>query len=92
MEQQSESNKRLADAIAKLGDARPNQVPISALSGFGSSAAPAPPSGNPNMARDLGLSNVPLNWAFEGKMDSVDLNKIKKTMVSYDARRRGAYV
>ena len=44
------------------------------------------------MARDLGLSNVPLNWAFEGKMDSVDLNKIKKTMVSYDARRRGAYV
>ena len=98
MEQQSESNRMLADAIAKLGDARPNQVPISALSGFGSSAPPNPPPGqsaassgtglqllepgNPDMARDLGLSNVPLNWAFEGKMESVDLNKIKKTMVS----------
>ena len=93
MAHQSETTKVLAAALEKLATNNAGQVPISALSGFdASSGAPScakSNSGNlqliepenPEMARELGL-NVPLNWALNGPVTSVDISKIKKSMVS----------
>ena len=94
MSQHESTTQLMVSAIEKIAQSnRPQQVPISTLSGFG--AAPTSSSGgqtapgglrliqdsNPEMARALGVT-PPLNWAFEGDMTNVEYSKIRKTMKS----------
>ena len=69
---------------------KPSQVPVSELDDFGhaspscghdSGRAQVILPGNPDAAKELGL-NPPLNLAFQGKMENIDISKVKKTMTS----------
>ena len=69
---------------------KPSQVPVSELDDFGhassscandSGRAQVILPGNPDAAKELGL-NPPLNLAFQGKVENIDISKVKKTMTS----------
>ena len=74
-----------------LASNKPSRVPVSDLDGFGhenpscgheqSGRAQVILPANPAAGRELGL-NPPINLAFQGKMENIDISKIKKTMTS----------
>ena len=74
-----------------LSSQKPSRVPVADLDGFGhetpscgheqSGRAQVILPDNPAAARELGL-NPPINLAFQGKMENIDISKIRKSMTS----------
>ena len=89
MDRQHKNTLKVVESALSVN--KPSRVPVSELDSFGhetpscgheqSGRARVILPENPAVARELGL-NPPINLAFQGKMENIDLSKIKKTMTS----------